>query len=91
MQANRKREARKRMGGIGGKQIFGLAVAYLGEQERNTVIQQRGRGRIRIDPAENERSTKHTQQGKSVCICVWVGRVYCSVNYLQHSQLTKKK
>lgn len=50
-------------------------MADLGEQERNIVIQQRGRGRRRMDPAENERCTKHTQQGKAVCICVWEGRL----------------
>lgn len=49
------------MEGIGGKKIFGLTLVYLGEQERNTVIQQIGRGITRIDPAENEQYTKYTK------------------------------
>lgn len=61
VQANRECEARKRMEGIGGKKIFGLTLVYLGEQERNTVIQQIGRGITRIDPAENEQYTKYTK------------------------------
>jgi len=56
------------MGGIGGESTFSLAGASLGEQERNTGMQQRGTGRIRIDPVENERCTKYTQQGNSMCV-----------------------